>query len=92
MAKDIHSGVTFVINGTSNELAAGKGFEFTELQALTDCRFAAIKAAEGFKADNIAAMVLPAGVSLHVHADSFQLLSGSVLAYYAQTVDKKEKQ
>lgn len=90
MAK-ITSGVTFIPNGSPNTFKAGDGYEFTELQAVTDCKIDRIDAANGFKCNNIEGMILPSGVVLKLRAESFSLRSGSVLAYYAKTIDKSAK-
>ena len=85
----ITSGVTYIPNGSANTFHCGDGYEFIELQAMTDCKFDAIDPADGFKIDNVDKLILPAGMTLKIKAVSFSIRSGSLLAYYSKIVDKR---
>lgn len=85
----VQSGMMFIPNGPSPELTAGDGFEFTELQTLTECKFVSITPSDGFAIDGVSATVIPAGVALRIRATAFQVSHGALIAYFAKTIDKR---
>lgn len=86
----IQAGMTFIPNGSANtEFTPGEGYEFTDIQTITECKFTSITPAPGFSIDNVAAFVIPAGTILRIRATAFKVSHGAMIAYFAKTVDKR---
>jgi len=83
------AGAVFIMNGVLNKLLLPEGYEFTELHTLTDCKFIEVEPSPRFRIEGLVGVLIPSGVELKIKVSSFKLGSGSLIAYYAKSVDKR---
>ena len=84
------AGMIFIPNGSIPAFSSGDGFEFIELQTITECKFISLTPADGFSIEGICpGAVIPAGITLRLRATAFQVSHGALIAYFAKTIDKR---